>query len=167
MSRGAPTKVSPKSHLSTYSTHFHPSSLLYSCFTPCCVSSLTETRNLRVRILVRQADIPLVWNIRNKVDIPPPVGVLPNVPKGTVYPDPSTGGRRIHPFGRDDLCMTVQGGAAFSGGEVQMYVSSAPYLPYHNPLSSPPSLPSDLIPHFLSYRSSLVVIFGREIGTNL
>ena len=51
---------------------------------------------------------------------PPQNGVLPNVPRGNVYTDPSGGGKRIHPFNRDDLCLTVQGGSAFSGALVEV-----------------------------------------------
>jgi hypothetical protein len=62
---------------------------------------------------------PAVWTIKNKSG-GTPVGVLPNVPQGTVYPDIAGQGKRIHPYGRDDLCVTIQGGQATSGSLVQM-----------------------------------------------
>jgi hypothetical protein len=55
---------------------------------------------------------------------PPPGGFLENVPRGKVYDD--NGGRRgkrIHPYNRDDLCLTVQGGKASIGTPIQVYVS--------------------------------------------
>lgn len=90
------------------------------------------------------------WSIRNKSGPTPPTssssaspspsttpppsnGVLPNVPRGNVYTDPAGGGKRIHPFNRDDLCLTVQGGSAFVGALVEVtycFPNSSPYAQY-------------------------------------
>lgn len=43
-----------------------------------------------------------------------------SIPTGVVYPDPAGGGHRIHPNGRDDLCVTVQNGYAAIGTAVQI-----------------------------------------------
>jgi hypothetical protein len=47
--------------------------------------------------------------------------VTPNIPTGKVYPDPPVGGgQRLHPYGRDDLCLSALGGAPQVGSEVEM-----------------------------------------------
>jgi hypothetical protein len=51
---------------------------------------------------------------------PPPLP-LPQVPRGPEYQDPPFGnGRRLHPYGRGDLCVTVQNGYAGEGTNVAM-----------------------------------------------
>ncbi|RSH84048.1 hypothetical protein EHS25_005293 [Saitozyma podzolica] len=48
-------------------------------------------------------------------------GVTPNIPTGKVYPDPPVGGgQRLHPYGRDDLCLSALGGAPQVGSEVEI-----------------------------------------------
>ncbi|KAK8844827.1 hypothetical protein IAR55_006677 [Kwoniella newhampshirensis] len=42
------------------------------------------------------------------------------VPAGTVYKDPGYGSRRIHPVGRDDLCVTVSSGSPATGQQVNV-----------------------------------------------
>jgi hypothetical protein len=55
---------------------------------------------------------------------PPPGGFLENVPRGKVYNDNGGHqGKRIHPYNRDDLCLTVQGGQASIGTPIQVYAS--------------------------------------------
>ncbi|WWC67409.1 uncharacterized protein I206_101317 [Kwoniella pini CBS 10737] len=44
----------------------------------------------------------------------------PNIPKKDVYDDPTDGSHRLHPVGRDDLCVTVDGAKVDAGTQVNI-----------------------------------------------
>ncbi|GFZ48292.1 hypothetical protein JCM24511_06040 [Saitozyma sp. JCM 24511] len=48
----------------------------------------------------------------------PSSAAYPTIPFGAVYDDPPGAGQRLHPAGRDDLCVTVANGYPQSGEEV-------------------------------------------------
>ncbi|OCF60256.1 hypothetical protein L486_02936 [Kwoniella mangroviensis CBS 10435] len=69
-----------------------------------------------------------VWNIIGTTPTVP--GVSPSIPSGPVYVDhPVSEGRRIHPYGRPDLCVMVGNGAA----SVNQLVDIAYCLPNTSP----------------------------------
>ncbi|WWD22620.1 hypothetical protein CI109_107113 [Kwoniella shandongensis] len=52
------------------------------------------------------------------------------VPPGTVFKDPGYGSRRIHPVGRNDLCVTVSSGSPATGQQVNVAYCVANDSPY-------------------------------------
>nr|XP_031860805.1 uncharacterized protein CI109_003849 [Kwoniella shandongensis]KAA5527877.1 hypothetical protein CI109_003849 [Kwoniella shandongensis] len=70
-----------------------------------------------------------IWTVQTPTPEPP----VFDPPFGTVYDDPPNGGRRLHPFARPDLCVTVDGANAVVGSRVDIaycFANDSPYAQY-------------------------------------
>ncbi|RSH93220.1 hypothetical protein EHS25_007574 [Saitozyma podzolica] len=61
---------------------------------------------------------------------------FPDIPTGTTYQDQPGDGRRIHPDGRSDLCLTVMGGQTTGAPNVEIAYCFSPTDDYTAPWSS-------------------------------